>query len=68
MAKEDALKFLNRLLRLCGVVENTGEPGDEPFVVDNGVYLNIQICETSEIDMNDPKKVEILMPLNTLIK
>src|SRR5699024_5650539 len=27
MTKEDALHFLNRPLRVCGVVENTGEPG-----------------------------------------
>src|SRR5699024_6461167 len=60
MTKEDALHFLNRPLRVCGVVENTGEPGGGPFVVDNGDYLDLQICETSEIDMDNPKQVEIL--------
>lgn len=59
MTKEAALKFLNRPLRVCGVVENTGEPGGGPFVVDNGDYLDLQICETSEIDMSDPEQVEI---------
>lgn len=59
MTKEAALKFLNRPLRVCGVVENTGEPGGGPFVVDNGDYLDLQICETSEIDMNNPEQVEI---------
>src|SRR5699024_5502817 len=60
MTKEDALHFLNRRLRDCGVVENTGEPGGGPFVVDNGDYLDLQICDTSEIDMNHPEQVAIL--------
>src|SRR5699024_3383956 len=60
ITKEDALRFLNRPLRVCGVVKNTGEPGGGPFVVDNGDYLDLQICETSEIDMEDSKQVEIL--------
>ena len=60
MTEEDALRFLNRPLRVCGVVENTGEPGGGPFVVDNGDYLDLQICETSEIDMNHPEQVAIL--------
>lgn len=47
ITKEVALKFLNRPLRVCGVVENTGEPGGGPFIVDNGDYLDLQICETS---------------------
>ncbi|MFC6465194.1 DUF4301 family protein [Marinilactibacillus sp. GCM10026970] len=58
--KEKALRFLDRPLRVCGVVENSGEPGGGPFIVDNGDYLDLQICETSEIDLNDEEKVEIL--------
>src|SRR5699024_1322119 len=60
MTKEDALRFLNRTLRVCGVVENTCETGGGPFVVDNGDYLGLQICETSEIDIYKPKHVEML--------
>lgn len=58
--KEKAIQFLNRPLRVCGVVENAGEPGGGPFIVDNGEYLDLQICEKSEIDLSDPSKVEIL--------
>lgn len=58
--KEKAIQFLNRPLRICGMVENAGEPGGGPFVVDNGEYLDLQICEKSEIDLSDPDKVEIL--------
>lgn len=60
MTKEDALAFLNRPLRVCGVVKNEGAPGGGPYVVDNGDYLDLQICETSEINMNNPEQVEIL--------
>lgn len=60
LTKERSLDFLNRPLRVCGVVKNEGEPGGGPFVVDNGDYLDLQICETSEIDMNNEEQVEIL--------
>lgn len=58
--KEKAIQFLNRPLRVCGMVENAGEPGGGPFIVDNGEYLDLQICEKSEIDLSNPAKVEIL--------
>ena len=60
MTKEKALSFLNRPLRVCGMVENSGEPGGGPFVVDNGDYSDLQICEKAEIDMNDEEKVQIM--------
>ena len=60
MTKEYALKFLNRPLRVCGVVKNEGDPGGGPYIVDSGDYLDLQICEASEIDMSDPNQVAIL--------
>ena len=60
LTKEKALTFLNRPLRVCGMVKNLGEPGGGPFVVDNGKYTDLQICEKSEIDLGDEEKVEIL--------
>lgn len=60
LTKERALAFLDRPLRVCGVVENKGEPGGGPYVVDNGDYLDLQICEKSEIDLADDEQVEIL--------
>ncbi|MEA1974990.1 MAG: DUF4301 family protein, partial [Bacillota bacterium] len=36
LTKDKTLFFLNRPLRVCGVVKNQGEPGGGPFVVDNG--------------------------------
>lgn len=47
---------LNRPLRVCGMVKNVGEPGGGPFLVygtDNTVQL--QILESSQIDMNNPE-------------
>ncbi|MGF7184756.1 hypothetical protein GGQ84_000841 [Desulfitispora alkaliphila] len=60
MKKDKALFFLNRPLRVCGVVKNQGEPGGGPFLVDNGEYTDLQICEKSEIDLNNKKQWKIL--------
>ncbi|WKY43049.1 DUF4301 family protein [Eubacteriaceae bacterium ES2] len=56
LTEEDALAFLNRPLRVCGVVKNQGEPGGGPFIVDNGDYEDLQICEMSEIDLSNAQK------------
>ncbi len=55
--KEVALKFLNRPLRVCGVVKNQGEPGGGPFIVDNGDYTDLQIVEMSEIDLSKDRDI-----------
>lgn len=57
LTAEMAKQFLNRPLRVCGVVKNEGEPGGGPFVVDNGDYLDLQICETAEIDLTQKKEI-----------
>ena len=49
--REEALKLLDRPLRVVGVVQNTGEPGGGPFLVDDGKLISPQICEMSEIDL-----------------
>ena len=51
---------LNRPLRVCGMVKNTGEPGGGPFWVneDDG-SLSLQIAETAQIDLSNPKHKEI---------
>ena len=60
LTKETALKILDRPLRVCGVVKNQGEPGGGPFIVDNGDYLDLQICEKAEIDLDNPEHLDIL--------
>lgn len=52
---------LNRPIRVCGMVKNTGEPGGGPFWVkeDDG-SLSLQIAETAQIDLADLTQKEIL--------
>ncbi|MBO1266313.1 DUF4301 family protein [Proteiniclasticum sp. SCR006] len=58
LTRDKALSFLNRPLRVCGVVRNQGEPGGGPFVVKSKEYSDLQICEKSEIDLKDPEQME----------
>ncbi|MBP1618711.1 MAG: hypothetical protein H6Q14_2538 [Bacteroidetes bacterium] len=48
---------LDRPYRVCGMVENVGEPGGGPFIAENsdGTF-SPQILESSQIDMSDPEK------------
>lgn len=52
-------KKLNRPIRVCGMVENTGEPGGGPFwVKDADGSLSLQIGETAQLNLNDPIQKE----------
>ena len=43
--------LLERPLRVCGVVKNSGEPGGGPFIVADGEGVtSLQILETAQID------------------
>ena len=62
---EDQKKYiiakLNRPLRVCGMVENTGEPGGGPFwVKEKDGALSLQIGETAQLDLEDPEHARIL--------
>lgn len=51
---------LNRPMRVCGMVKNVGEPGGGPFLAYNSDgTISLQILESSQVDMNDPKKKEM---------
>ena len=46
---------LNRPIRVCGMVKNTGEPGGGPFwIKESDGSQSLQILETAQIDLNDP--------------
>ncbi len=48
------IDILNRPLRICGVVKNTGAPGGGPFWVNNKKgETTLQIVELSQIDPNN---------------
>ena len=55
--KEALLEILERPIRICGVVENTGAPGGGPFLIkDKNGKLSYQIVEMSQIDISNPEQ------------
>jgi hypothetical protein len=51
---------LNRPLRVCGMVENVGEPGGGPFwTVETDGSKSLQIVESSQVNMHDPEQAAI---------
>jgi hypothetical protein len=61
-AKQKVLYDLfHRPVRVCGMVKNEGEPGGGPFwVAGRDGRLSLQIVESAQIDLNDPRKKEIV--------
>ncbi len=58
--QEYLISRLNRPLRVCGMVKNSGEPGGGPFWVGKTeTGISIQIVETSQIDMDSKEQKEI---------
>ena len=56
------IQSLNRPLRICGMVKNTGEPGGGPFWVKNQEgSVSKQIVEKAQIDLSDPTQKEIFL-------
>lgn len=53
-------RLLNRPIRVCGMVRNTGEPGGGPYIVknENGI-TSLQILESTQINQADPTDKEI---------
>ncbi len=57
--KEILLQELNRPVRICGMVENRGEPGGGPFWIKDGERSSLQIVEKSQIDFSDSSQKKI---------
>ena len=54
------LNRLDRPLRVCGVVQNVGEPGGAPFwVKEPSGECSLQIVEKAQVDFNTPEQREI---------
>lgn len=48
---------LDRPLRVCGMVRNTGEPGGGPFIIrESDGSTSLQILESSQINMQDDEQ------------
>jgi hypothetical protein len=59
--REFLIHYLNRPIRVCGMVKNEGEPGGGPFWVKNSKgETSLQIVESSQVDMNNPEQSVIL--------
>lgn len=57
----ELIALLDRPLRVCGMVPNSGEPGGGPFWVrDADGRLSRQIVEGAQIDKQDPTQLAIL--------
>jgi len=55
------LRILNRPIRICGMVVNTGATGGGPFWVENADgSRSLQIVETAQMDMDDPDVKSLL--------
>jgi len=53
---------LNRPIRVCGMVKNTGEPGGGPFwILEDDGSQSLQILETAQIDLEDPESKKHMM-------
>ncbi|WP_366186412.1 DUF4301 family protein [Flavobacterium ovatum] len=54
-------KALNKPIRVCGMVKNEGEPGGGPFwVINDKKEISLQIVESNQVDLNNPKQLKIL--------
>jgi len=61
MDQDKLFMVLNRPIRVCGVVKNTGAPGGGPFwVKDQDETISLQIVEKSQIDMENPHMQSIV--------
>ena len=54
------VEFLNKPIRVCGMVRNEGEPGGGPFwVKSKDGHQSLQIVESSQIDLKNTSHKEI---------
>ncbi len=59
--KDFVTQFLDRPLRVCGMVKNEGEPGGGPFWVEGKDGLQtLQIVESAQMDLEDPEVKKIV--------
>ena len=53
--------FLNRPIRVCGMVKKEGHPGGGQFwVIDKVGIISKQVVETAQVDLNDKSQSKIL--------
>jgi Domain of unknown function (DUF4301) len=59
--KKYLFDFLNRPIRVCGMVKKESHPGGGPYwVIDKNGTISIQVVETAQVDLSDQNQVKIL--------
>jgi hypothetical protein len=59
-ARSTIMKILNRPIRVCGMVQNVGEPGGGPYWIEHSDFSqSLQILESTQINLDDDKQREI---------
>jgi len=59
--QDSIFDFLNRPLRICGMVKNEGEPGGGPYWVNEpSGRKTLQIVEMSQVNTSDHGQVQII--------
>jgi hypothetical protein len=56
LRKQKVIDRLNRPLRVCGMVPNSGDPGGGPFWVEDEMGVHLQIVERAQIDLSQPSQ------------
>jgi hypothetical protein len=57
LARDFLVRALHRPVRVCGVVQNQGEPGGAPFWIQEADgSLSLQIVEKAQVDLTDPEQ------------
>jgi hypothetical protein len=57
--KEEVVHYLNRPIRVCGMVINEGAPGGGPFwIKNNDGSISLQIVEKSQIDLSQEDQIK----------
>lgn len=58
---EELRDFLNRPIRVCGMVKNTGQPGGGPFWVrDKNGRISLQIVELAQVNTHDSTQQKVI--------
>lgn len=58
---DEIIALLNRPIRICGMVENSGAPGGGPFwIKDGNGNTSLQVVESVQIDGNNSEQQKIL--------
>ena len=59
--KKYLFDYLNRPIRVCGMVKKEGHPGGGPYwVIDKDENISKQVVETAQVDLSDKNQVSIL--------